>query len=156
MYRFSLSVPCDKISPWPVTIALPEMLRISKQAGEAIASAGERLFIITCIRAKIDVNFSIDRQCFTQYGMGMLIKRDIDWLKSELVPALSDQVKKDLSERLDWIATMLDKQAGNLQSIDTEITLIRGSLDKKDSNKELLTKRVERLEKNLNLPPFAD
>ncbi|KKT36051.1 MAG: hypothetical protein UW22_C0045G0001, partial [Candidatus Gottesmanbacteria bacterium GW2011_GWB1_44_11c] len=26
--------------------------------------------------------------------MSMLTKRDIDWLKSELVPALSDQVKK--------------------------------------------------------------
>ncbi|HCM82127.1 TPA: hypothetical protein DIS60_02075 [Patescibacteria group bacterium] len=86
----------------------------------------------------------------------MLTKRDIDWLKSELVPALSDQVKKDLSERLDWIATMLDKQSGNLQSIQTEIALIRGSLDQKDLNKEQLIKRVTRLEKNLHLPPFAD
>ena len=54
----------------------------------------------------------------------MLTKKDIDWLKSDLVPAVSGQVKKDLSERLDWIATMLDKQSGNLHSIETEITRI--------------------------------
>ena len=53
----------------------------------------------------------------------MLTKTDIDWLKADLVPALSEQVKKDLSVRLDWIITMLDKQAGNLQSIETEVTL---------------------------------
>jgi len=86
----------------------------------------------------------------------MLTKRDIDWLKDEFASAVADRVKKDLSDRLDWIATMLDKQAGNLQSIDTEITLIRGSLDKKDSNKELLAKRVRRVESHLHLPPFAD
>ena len=54
----------------------------------------------------------------------MLTKKDIDWLKSELVPALSGQVKKDLSKRLDWIETMLDKQSGNIQSIETELTRI--------------------------------
>lgn len=86
----------------------------------------------------------------------MLTKTDINWLKSELVPALSDQVKKDLSKRLDWITTMLDKQSGNLSSIQTEITLIRGLLDQKDLDKDLLNKRIERLEKNLRLPPLAD
>jgi len=88
--------------------------------------------------------------------MGMLTKRDIDWLKSELVPALSDALKKDVSERLDWIATTLDTQSGNLSSMQTEITLIRGLLDQKDQDKEQLLKRVTRLEKNVHLPPVAD
>lgn len=72
---------------------------------------------------------------------------DIEWLKSELVPALADQVKKDISERLDWIVTILDKQAGNLQSIETELTLIRGAVESNSTNLESLTKRVENLEK---------
>jgi len=51
----------------------------------------------------------------------MLTKADIDWLKSELVPALSEQVNKNLSKRLEWIITMLDKQSGNLQSIEKHL-----------------------------------
>jgi len=82
----------------------------------------------------------------------MLTKVDIDRLKSELVPALSTQVKKDLSERLDWIATMLDKQAGNLQSIETELTLIRASLETNTTDQSTLIKRVEKVEKHLNIP----
>ena len=83
----------------------------------------------------------------------MLTNCDIDWLKRELIPALSDQVKKDISTRLDWISTMLDKQSGNLSAIQTELTLIRGSLDESDVTKGQLVKRIERLEKNLHLPP---
>jgi len=82
----------------------------------------------------------------------MLTKNDIDWLKSELVPSLSEQVKKDLSERLDWIATMLDKQSGNLQSIETELTLIRGSLETHTANHSTLVKRIVNIEKHLHLP----
>lgn len=82
----------------------------------------------------------------------MLTKKDIDWLKSELVPALSGQVKKDLSKRLDWIASMLDKQSGNLQSIETELTLIRGSLETHTTDRSTLIKRIEKIEKHLHLP----
>ncbi|MCX6793583.1 MAG: hypothetical protein NTY06_00575 [Candidatus Gottesmanbacteria bacterium] len=85
----------------------------------------------------------------------MLTKADIDWLKSELVPALSGQVKKDLSERLDWIATMLDKQSGNLQSIETELTLIRGSLETHTTDHSTLIKRIEKVEKHLHLTAAA-
>jgi hypothetical protein len=85
----------------------------------------------------------------------MLTKADIDWLKSELVPALSGQVKKDLSKRLDWIATMLDKQSGNLQSIETELTLIRGSLETHTTDHSTLIKRIEKVEKHLHLPAAA-
>lgn len=86
----------------------------------------------------------------------MLTKTDIDWLKSDLVPALSEQVKKDLSVRLDWIITMLDKQAGNLQSIETEVTLIRASLETDTTNQSLLEKRVKNLEKNVRITPRSD
>ena len=81
---------------------------------------------------------------------------DIEWLKSELVPAMADRVKSDLSQRLDWIITMLDKQAGKLQSIETELTLIRGALETNSTNLESLTKRVENLEKNVHITPLAD
>ncbi len=86
----------------------------------------------------------------------MLTKKDIDWLKSELVPALSDQVKKDLHERLDWVAMMLDKQSGNLQSIQTELALIRGSLDTSDVASEKIKRRIDRIEKKLALPSIVD
>lgn len=86
----------------------------------------------------------------------MLTKADIDSLKSDLVPALSEQVKKDLSVRLDWIITMLDKQAGNLQSIETEVTLIRASLETDTTNQSLLEKRVKNLEKNVHITPRSD
>ncbi|MFH1533480.1 MAG: hypothetical protein ABID64_00940 [Nitrospirota bacterium] len=85
----------------------------------------------------------------------MLTKGDIDWMKSELVPALSEQVKKDISVRLDWIVTMLDKQSGNLQSIEKELTLIRASLDTNDENQSSVEKRVENLEKHAKLLPLA-
>lgn len=85
----------------------------------------------------------------------MLTKTDIDWMKSVLVPALSEQVKKDLSSKLDWIVTMLDKQAGNLQSIETEVTLIRASLETNTTDQSTLEKRVENLEKNAKLLPLA-
>lgn len=86
----------------------------------------------------------------------MLTKADIDSLKLDLVPALSEQVKKDLSVRLDWIITMLDKQAGNLQSIETEVTLIRASLETDTTNQSLLEKRVKNLEKNVRITPRSD
>lgn len=86
----------------------------------------------------------------------MLTKKDIDWLKSELVPALSDQVKKDVYERLDWVAMMLDKQSGNLQSIQTELALIRGSLDTSDVASEKIKRRIDRIEKKLTLPSIVD
>ncbi len=76
-------------------------------------------------------------------------------MKSELVPALSQQVKKDISARLDRIVTMLDKQSGNLQSIEKELTLIRASLDTNDTNQSSLEKRVKDLEKHAKLFPLA-
>lgn len=85
----------------------------------------------------------------------MLTKKDIDWLESELVPALSGQVKKDLSKRPDSIATMLDKQSGNLQSIETELTLIRGSLETHTADQSTLIKRIEKVEKRLHIPAAA-
>jgi len=57
-----------------------------------------------------------------------LTKADIDWLKDELVPAISSQVQKDLSQRLDWISSMLDSQSGNILAIQQELILIRKSL----------------------------
>jgi uncharacterized membrane protein YheB (UPF0754 family) len=39
--------------------------------------------------------------------MSMLTKADIDWLKSELVPALADAVQKKLEKKLDNISTKL-------------------------------------------------
>jgi len=86
----------------------------------------------------------------------MLTKRDIDWLKSELIPALSDRVKKDLSDRLDWISSMLDKQSGNLAAIQTELTFISAPIDGIDTDKSQIKKRIERMEKKLTLPPLAD
>lgn len=83
----------------------------------------------------------------------MLTKADIDWMKSEIVPALSDQVKKDVSTKLDWIATMLDKQSGNLQSIQTEIVLIRGLLETNASDQKMLKKHVSTLEQKLQMKP---
>lgn len=78
---------------------------------------------------------------------------DIDWLKSELVPALSEQVKKDLEIRLDWIKTMLDKQSGNLQSIETELTLIRASIESDSTDLTGLRTRIEALEKHARITP---
>lgn len=82
----------------------------------------------------------------------MLTKADIDWLKSELVPALSARVKKDLSTRLDWIVTILDKQSGNLRSIETELTLMRESIESNSADQTTLIKRVEKVEKHLHFP----
>lgn len=81
----------------------------------------------------------------------MLTKADIDLLKSELIPAVSEQIKKDLTARLDWIATMLDKQSGNLQSVETELTIIRGMLESDTSDVSALKTRVGKVEKHLNL-----
>lgn len=86
--------------------------------------------------------------------MGVLTKRDIDWLIDEFRHVFA--TKDEFTKRFDWIAEMLDKQSGNLQSIETEVTFIRGLLDQKEPDKELLLKRVERLEKNLHLQPLAN
>ena len=39
----------------------------------------------------------------------MLTKSDIDWLKSELIPATADAVQKKLAKKLDDIDTKLKK-----------------------------------------------
>ena len=46
----------------------------------------------------------------------MLTKADIDWLTSELVPALADAVQKKLERKLDDISTKLDKFVGDIQA----------------------------------------
>lgn len=62
----------------------------------------------------------------------MLTKADIDWMKSEIVPAFSDQVKKDISAK---------------------ITLIRGLLETNSSDQKTLKKRVSSLEQKLQIIP---
>lgn len=75
----------------------------------------------------------------------MLTKADIDWLKSELVPALADGVQKKLEKKLDSINTKLDKFVGDIQGNREEQTLLQGK-------HEDLEERVESIEKHLHLP----
>ncbi len=47
----------------------------------------------------------------------MLTKGDIDWLKSEFIPSVTDSVKKALESKLNAIDTKLDKFVGEIQKI---------------------------------------
>lgn len=75
----------------------------------------------------------------------MLTKADIDWLKSELVPALADAVQRKLEKKLDGINTNLDKFVGDIQAKREEQTLHLGK-------HENLEERVATIEKRLHLP----
>jgi len=75
----------------------------------------------------------------------MLTKVDIDWLKSELVPALADAVQKKLEKKLDDISTKLDKFVGDIQAKREEQTLHQGK-------HENLEERVTTIEKHLHIP----
>lgn len=75
----------------------------------------------------------------------MLTKSDIDWLKSDLVPALADAVQKKLERKLDNINTKLDKFVGDIQSKREEQTLHDGKHDD-------IEERVTTIEKHLHLP----
>ena len=77
----------------------------------------------------------------------MLTKADIDWLKSELVPALADAVQKGLEKKLNDTSTKLDKFVGDIQTKREEQTLHDGSHQRID-------KRLTRLEKNANFMPL--
>ena len=56
----------------------------------------------------------------------MLTKADIDWLKSELVPALASAVQKGLKRKLDDISTKLDKFVGDIKAKREEQALHQG------------------------------
>lgn len=90
-------------------------------------------------------NIPIDLSIFTEYCRTMLTKADIDWLKSELVPALADAVQKKLEKKLDDINTKLDKFFGDIQSKREEQTLHQGKHDD-------LEERVSKIEKQLHFP----
>ena len=75
----------------------------------------------------------------------MLTKADIDWLKSELVPALAAAVQKGLKKKLDDISTKLDKFVGDIQAKREEQVLHEGK-------HENLEERVTTIEKHLHLP----
>lgn len=75
----------------------------------------------------------------------MLTKVDIDWLKSELVPALADAVQKKLEKKLNDISTKLDKFVGDIQSKREEQTLHQGK-------HEDIEERVAIIEKHLHFP----
>ncbi len=75
----------------------------------------------------------------------MLTKPDIDWLKSELVPALIDGVRKSLEKKLDDINTKLDKFVGEIRAKREEQTLHEGK-------HEDIENRVATIEKHLHLP----
>ena len=75
----------------------------------------------------------------------MLTKVDIDWLKSEFVPALADAVQKRLERKLNDINTKLDKFVGDIQAKREEQALHEG-------NHENLEGRVTTIEKHLHIP----
>ena len=74
----------------------------------------------------------------------MLTKADIDWLKSELVPALADAVQKKLEKKPNDISTKLDKFVGDIQAKREEQTLHQGK-------HEDIEERVATIEKHLHL-----
>ncbi len=75
----------------------------------------------------------------------MITKADIDWLKSELVPALADAVQQRIEKKLDTINTKLDKFVGDIQGKREEQALHQGE-------HEELEERVAKVEKHLRLP----
>ncbi len=75
----------------------------------------------------------------------MLTKADIDWLKSELVPALAEAVQKKLEKKLDDISIKLDKFTGDIKAKREEQTIHQGK-------HEDLEERVDTIEKRLHLP----
>lgn len=75
----------------------------------------------------------------------MLTKADIDWLKSEFVPALADAVQKRLEKKLNDLSTKLDKFVGDIQTKREEQTLHLGK-------HEDLEERVGKIEKHLHFP----
>lgn len=75
----------------------------------------------------------------------MLTKADVDWLKSEFIPALADAVQKGLAKKLDNISTKLDKFVGDIQAKREEQTIHEGK-------HENLEERVITIEKHLHIP----
>jgi hypothetical protein len=78
----------------------------------------------------------------------MLTKGDIDWLKSEFIPSVTDSVKKALESKL-TIDTKLDKFIGEIQKSRDEQELHTNTHDRLDL-------RVTRLEKHAKLLPLSD
>ena len=75
----------------------------------------------------------------------MLTKADIDWLKSEFIPALAGAVQKGLEKKLDDISTKLDKFVGDIQAKRQEQALHLGK-------HEDLEERVNKIEKHFHIP----
>jgi len=78
----------------------------------------------------------------------MLTKADIDWLKSELVPALADAVQKKIEKKLDDISMKLDKFVGDIQAKREEQTL-------HDGKHEDIEERMSTIEKHLHIPAVS-
>lgn len=76
---------------------------------------------------------------------GMLTKADIDWLKSEFIPAVSTAVRKGLEKKLDDISTKLDKFVGDIKTKREEQTL-------HERRHEEIEERVTTIEKHLHIP----
>jgi len=79
-----------------------------------------------------------------------LTKTDIDWLIESM--KLEFMSTKEFEKKFDRIYELLDKQAGNIKDIQTELTLIRSSLD--ENVPEQLTKRLEQLEHICHTNPY--
>jgi len=75
----------------------------------------------------------------------MLTKADIDWLKSELVPAVADEVQKRIEKKLDDVSTKLDMFVGEIKTKREEQTLHEGKHEEIDE-------RLSKVEKHLNIP----
>lgn len=78
----------------------------------------------------------------------MLTKSDIEWLKSEFLPALAEAVKKDLLVKMENIDIKLDGFLGEI--LDKRETQELHSNDHFQMNE-----RLERVEKELKLPPLS-
>ena len=73
----------------------------------------------------------------------MLTKSDTAWLKSELVPALADEVEHRLKKKLDDVSIKLDKFVGEIQKRRQEQTLHQGQHRR-------INDRLDKIEKRLN------
>lgn len=74
---------------------------------------------------------------------------DINWLKSELIPAMADAVQNRLDKKLDKIYTLVDGFAGEVKTYREQQELNSHKLSNHDD-------RIEKLEKHTKLIPLTD
>jgi len=86
----------------------------------------------------------------------MLTKGDINWLKSEFIPEVIQEVKKEFSSKIDTMNTKLDTFIGEIKTRREEDTLHQGDHDEIQEKLGHHSRRLSTIEKRLQISTVID